>query len=143
MSIKTSASGAYLWRGYEYYNSKKVKFITKTSEDEYEGVVSGSRKEPYHVKINGTHIRQSKCNCPHADGKRIICKYMVALFFTAFPNEAYNYIKEVEEYEREEEEREKEHFAEVKKYVYSLSKEELRQELLNYIIDSEDNKHYW
>ena len=143
MSIMSSASGASLWRGYEYYTNKKVKTITKTTEDEYEGLVSGSRKEPYYVKINIAHIRQSKCNCPHADGKRIICKHMIALFFTAFPKEADNYIKEVEEYEREEEERQKEHYAEVKKYVYSLSKEELRQELLNYIIESEENNCYW
>ena len=68
---------------------------------------------------------------------------MMALFFTAFPSEADNYIKEVEEYERTEEERKNEHYKEMKKYVYSLSKEELRQELINYIIESEENQHYW
>lgn len=68
---------------------------------------------------------------------------MIALFFTAFPKEADNYIKEVEEYEREEEEREKERYAEIKKYVYSLSKEELRQVLINHIIEAEENRHYW
>lgn len=143
MSIMSSASGASLWRGYEYYKSEKVKAISKTTEDEYEGLVSGSRKKPYNVKINVAHIRQSKCNCPHADGKRIICKHMVALYFTAFPKEADNYIKEVEAYEHAEEKRQKEHYAEVKKYVYSLSKEELRQELINNIIESEENRRYW
>lgn len=143
MGIISSASGASLWRGYEYYRTKKAKSVNKISDDEYEGIVSGNQAEPYNVKINITHSRQSKCNCPHADGKRIICKHMVALFFTVFPKEADNYIKEVEEYEREEEQREKEHYAEVKKYVYSLSKEELREQLLNYIIESEENNRYW
>lgn len=143
MSIMTSASGASLWRGYEYYKEKKVKFFTKISDAEYEGVVSGSGKEPYHVKINTAHIRQSKCNCPYADGKRIICKHMVALFFTAFPTEAENYIKEVEEYEHEEERRQTEHYKEIEKYVFSLSKDELQRELMNYIIESEENPQYW
>ena len=143
MGIVSSTSGTSLWRGYEYYKDKKVKSFVKLSNDEYEGIIAGSRTEPYQVKINISHIRQSKCNCPHADGKRIICKHMVALFFTAFPAEADKYIKQVEEYEREEAEREKEHYEEIKKYVYGLSKEELRQELINYIIQSEEDQHYW
>lgn len=143
MSIMSSASGASLWRGYEYYKDKKVKSFVKLSDDEYEGIIAGSKAEPYHVKINISHIRQSICNCPHADGKRIICKHMVALFFAVFPIEVDKYIKEVEEYEREEAEREKEHYEEIKKYVYSLSKEELRQELINHIIESEEDRHYW
>lgn len=142
MSILSSAGSVSLWRGYEYYKEQKVLSFTKLSDEEYEGVVSGSRKEPYLVKINIAHVRQSKCNCPHADGKRIICKHMVALFFTAFPAEADNYIKEVEEYEREEERRQSEHYREIEKYVHGLSKEELRQELINYIIESEENTHY-
>ncbi len=143
MSMMSSASAASLWRGYEYYKDKKVKSLLKLSDDEYEGEVSGSQKEPYRTKIDVAHIRQSKCNCPHADGKRVICKHMIALFFTAFPKEAENYIKEVEAYEREEEEREKEHYKEIRTYVYGLSKDELRQELINYIMESEEQRHYW
>lgn len=143
MGIMSSASGISLWRGYEYYKEKRVKSFAKLSDDEYQGTVSGSRIEPYKVKINVAHIRQSKCNCPHANGKRIICKHMVALFFTAFPAEADNYIKEVEEYEREEERRQSELYKEIEQYVYSLSKEDLRQELINYIIESVENRGYW
>ena len=142
MGIMASASGASLWRGYEYYLEKKVKSLTKLSDVEYEGVVLGGGKEPYHVKINIEHIRQSTCNCPHADGRRVICKHMVALFFTVFPAEAENYIKEVEQYEREEEKRREEHYKEIKRYVYSLSKDELRTMLMNHIIESEENRYY-
>lgn len=103
MSIRTIASGASAWRGYEYYTQKKVLSLSQTGENEYIGQVAGSDSIPYQVKINTAHIRQSKCNCPHADGRRVICKHMVALFFAVFPNETEQYIKEVEEYEREEE----------------------------------------
>ncbi|MDO4565013.1 MAG: SWIM zinc finger family protein [Clostridia bacterium] len=143
MGIVTAASGASLWRGYEYYKAKKVKSFKKLSDDEYEGLVSGSLKEPYIVKINVARVRQSRCNCPHADGTRIICKHMVALFFTIFPTEADKYIKEVEQYEREEEKRWEEYCKSVEKYVKSLSKEELRQQLINYIIAEEENRRYW
>lgn len=142
MSIISTARGASVWRGYEYYKAKKIKSFIKKSNDEYEGIVAGGGTEPYHVKINISQIRQSKCNCPHADGKRIICKHMVALFFTAFPGEADKYIKEVMEYEREEEEREKEYYEDIKNYVYNLSKEELRQELIKYIIETNNNGFY-
>ena len=63
MSIMSSASSASIWRGYEYYKEKKVKSIVRLSDDEYEGMVAGSQSKPYHVKINVSHGRQSKCNC--------------------------------------------------------------------------------
>ncbi len=51
-----------------------------------------------------SNIREkSHCNCPHANGKRIICKHQVALYFSVFPEEADQYYKEVIEYEEEEE----------------------------------------
>ena len=88
MSIRTLASGASAWRGYEYYTEKKVLCLSQTGEDEYTGQVAGSGPVPYQVKINIAHLRQSKCNCPHADGRRVICKHMVALLFAAFPDES-------------------------------------------------------
>ena len=45
------------------------------------------------------HPRKSKCN-PHADGRRVICKHMIALLFTASPEAANKHIimlNEVEE----------------------------------------------
>lgn len=58
---------------------------------------------------------------PHADGRCVICKHMVALFFAVFPNEVEKYIEEVEEYEREEAQRMEEHYATFRPYVKSLS----------------------
>ena len=138
MSIRTLASGASAWRGYEYYTEKKVLSFTQTSEDEYTGQVAGSGPIPYQVKINTAHVRRSKCNCPHANGRRVICKHMVALFFAAFPGEAEQYMEEVEEYEREEEQRMEGHYAALRSYVKSLSKKELQEQLFEALAELEE-----
>lgn len=141
MSIRTLASGASAWRGYEYYTEKKVLSLSQTGEDEYMGRVAGNGSVPYQVKINTAHVRQSKCNCPHADGRRVICKHMVALFFAAFPDEAEQYIEEVEEYEREEEQRREEHYAALRSYVKSLSKKELQERLFEALVELDEIDH--
>lgn len=129
MSIVSLASGASAWRGYEYCKGKKIKNLKRLSETEFESIALGSNSEEYSVHIDIKHPRKSRCNCPHADGKRIICKHQVALFFTAFPEEAEQYYREVVEYEEmiEQEEEEKERMLE--KYINSLTKEELKSEL--------------
>lgn len=141
MSIRTIASGASAWRGYEYYTEKKVLSLSQTGEDEYTGEVAGTAPAPYQVKINTAHVRQSKCSCPHADGRRVICKHMVALFFAAFPDEAERYIEEVEEFEREEEARMEEHCAALRSYVKSLSKKELQEKLFEALAELEERDH--
>ena len=144
MSIRTLASGASAWRGYEYYEGKKVLSFSQTVEDEYTGQVAGSGSAPYQVKINTAHPRQSKCNCPHADGRRVICKHMVALFFAAFPEEAEQYMEEVEEYEREEEQRMENHYEALRSYVKSLSKKELQEQLFEALaeLDERGRRYY-
>ena len=141
MSIRTLASGASAWRGYEYYTEKKVLSLSQIGEKEYIGKVAGKSSVPSQVKINTAHVRQSKCNCPHADGRRVICKHMVALFFAAFPDEAEQYIKEVEEYEREEEQRMEEHYAALRSYVKSLSKKELQERLFEALVELDEIDH--
>ncbi len=88
-------------------------------------------------------IPQSKCNCPHADGRRVICKHMVALFFAALPEEAEDYIEAVEEYEREEEQRMEEHYAALRSYVKSLSKKELQEKLFEALVELEERGRYY
>lgn len=142
MSILSIASNASAWRGYEYYTGKRVLSWKQTGEHEFTGEVAGSGNEPYHVIIDTEHPKKSICNCPHAEGNRIICKHKVALFFTVFPNEAKSYIAEIEEYEREEEERERERNDQIIKYVKSLSKAELRIALINALIEAEESDRY-
>ena len=84
MGLMNMANGASLWRGYEYYQDKKVQAIEPINESQFRGIVAGSQAQPY-----------------DADGRRIICKHMIALYFTVFPQEAENYYKEVIAYEEE------------------------------------------
>ena len=108
MGLLDLASAASAWRGYEYYKAGNVLTKIKLSETEYKGVLQGSDNKRYEVFIDIEHPRKSHCNCPHAKGKRIICKHQVALYFSVFPREAENYYKEVLEYEEEEERRQEE-----------------------------------
>lgn len=142
MSILSIASNASAWRGYEYYIDKRVHSCKQTGENEFQGIVSGSGNNTYKVIIDISHPKRSVCNCPHAEGKRKICKHKVAVFFTAFPKEAEEYIAEIEEGEREEEEREQEHYDQIVRYVKTLSKEELRVELINAMMELEESDRY-
>lgn len=135
MGLIHLASYASQWRGYEYYESNKVKSCRQTDDDQYEGMVFGSNGMIYQVRIDLTHPRKSQCTCPHAAGKRIVCKHMVALYFTAFPDEAEEYHREVIEAEEEaEREREEEENA-VIDYVSKMKKAELQQALLEVLFD--------
>ena len=72
---------------------------------------------------------------PHAAGKRIVCKHQVALFFTAFPDEAEQYYREVIEAEEEaERERERQETAVIER-VRKMKKSELQDALLELLFD--------
>ena len=135
MSIISLASYQSAWRGYEYYSQNKVVAHRQVDESCYEGQVSGSYQNLYDISINLKHPRSSKCNCPYADGKKIVCKHMVALYFACFPEEASEYYREVIEAEEEaEREREEEENA-VIAVVSKMKKADLQQALLQVLFD--------
>lgn len=138
MGLLDLASGASAWRGYEYYKTGNVLTKIKLSETEYKGILQGSNNKSYEVFIDIEHPRKSHCNCPHANGKRVICKHQAALYFSVFPEEADQYYEEVVEYEEEEERRQEEIDKKVVAYINSLSKEELRQTLYEVLYDGAD-----
>ncbi len=133
MGLIDLASGNSLWRGIDYYQSKKVNNIKKTNDGEYDSIVSGTDEYMVHIDIN--HPRKSTCTCPFADGRRVICKHMVATYFTIYPDEAERIIKEEQEYEEEEERLFDEHLDEVREYVNGLSEEEVRAMLIDRLMD--------
>ena len=133
MGLIDLASSNSLWRGIDYYQSKNVKKIKKISDDEYNSIVSGTEEYNVHIDIN--HPRKSTCTCPFADGRRVICKHMVATYFTIYPDEAERIIKEEQEYEEEEERLFDEHLDEVREYVNGLSEEEVRAMLIDRLMD--------
>lgn len=134
MGLLDVASGKSIWRGLDYYERKKVICFEKKSDSIYKGKVSGSDGQVYDVEIDKAHPKKSKCTCPFAEGRQVVCKHMIAHFFTAEPNIAEEFIREVEEYEAEEELREQQRYEELRSYVYSLSKEELRERYLNVLL---------
>lgn len=130
MGLINIASGNSTWRGLDYYKENKVSDYKKISDSEYEGIVNGSNGKKYNVFMDIEHPRKSKCDCPHAKDKRIICKHIVALYFTAFPDEVDKFLKEVEEAEKEYEAYEEELYNKTIKYINSMSKNELKEALI-------------
>lgn len=142
MGLIDLASSNSLWRGIDYYQSKNVKKIKKISDVEYNSIVSGT--EEYNVHIDISHPRKSTCTCPFADGRRVICKHMVATFFTIYPEEAERIIKEEQEYEEEEERLFEEHLEEVREYVNGLTEDEVRALLIDKLMDEwYDDDYRW
>lgn len=135
MGLLNLASAASAWRGYEYYKSGKVKSCQKTDDGRYEGQVAGSNKRSYQVKIDLEHPRSSQCDCPHAAGKRIVCKHMVALYFSAFPEEAEDYYREVIDAEEEAEQEQERLENAVIEYVWKMKKADLQQALLQTLFE--------
>lgn len=141
MSILSSASSNSVARGYAYYLEGSVVSSNQISEFEFEGIVQGSQRNPYAVMINVKHPRKSSCECPFANG-HTTCKHMVALFFSVFPEEAEEYVDDLqsqyEDYEDEEDFDEgvtdvfiKPLFFDsaLQEYIQSLSLQELREHL--------------
>lgn len=143
MGLIETASANSVWRGMDYYEAKKVISWERTGTFAYDGVVSGSDGNKYTVHIETNHPRRSTCNCPFAEGRRVVCKHMIALYFTAEPEAADNFLKQVEEWEAEEQEREKQHYEDLRKYVNQLSKAELRERLYDALVELEERDNYW
>ena len=144
MGLIETASGNSVWRGMDYYENKKVVSWKKLNDGIYDGVVLGSEGNAYNVHVETMHPRKSVCNCPFAEGRRVVCKHMIALYFTAEPKTAGDFLKQVEEWEKEEEEQEKQHYIELREYVNGLTKVELRERLYEALVELEESRHrYW
>ena len=135
MGLLECASSASVWRGYDYYNEKKDKNLTETASGVFTADVIGTASEPYVVEIDVAHPRKSTCNCPHAYGKRIVCKHMVATYFAAYPEEAVRFYREYLKAQEEAVQYEEELYDRVQDYVGHMKKNELQQALLELLFD--------
>lgn len=150
MKLLNLASGNSYWRGVEYYHEHRVKEWENTGKHQYRGKVRGSGNQVYDVNIDVAHPRRSTCNCAFADGRRVICKHMVAMYFDIFPEkekEMEEYIEnEQRKYEQELEDEKERRRNEIIQYVKTLSKSELQQKLISYLIGDMENEYerrYW
>ena len=128
MGIISLASGSSCWSGLDYYKSKKVTELHKIDENEYSSIVKGTNN--YNVWLDIENPRKSTCDCPLANGKRIICKHIVVTYFKAFPNKAVDFEEEQERLQEEYEKEQEEEYDKAIRYLNKMSKEELIQELI-------------
>ena len=136
MGLINIASNNSVWRGLDYCKKNKVINYRKININQYEGVIGGSNNKKYHVFMDIEHPRKSKCDCPHAKDKRIVCKHIVALYFTVVPDGVNKFLKEVEEERKEYEAYEKELEKKLIDYINSMSKDELREIILELLYES-------
>jgi uncharacterized Zn finger protein len=132
MGIISIASGKSCWRGLDYFKNKNVIQLHKINDNEYESIVKGTNN--YNVYLNIEHPRKSSCNCPLANGKRIICKHIVATYFAVVPNSAKDFEEEQNKLQKEYEEYQDELYDKVISYINKMSKKDLIEELV-YVFD--------
>ena len=131
------ASASSLWRGMDYFKENRVQSFSPTVVG-YDGIIIGS--DLYHASIDIAHPRRSTCDCPFAKGHRVICKHMVALLFTAEPEQADALQNEAKDWERQAEEEWEAKCAEIRKDVMSMTKKELQETLIRRMIWEEQEK---
>ena len=129
MGVIEVASGASCWRGLDYYKSKKIKNINKINDNEFESIVLGTKD--YNVYLNIEHPKKSTCNCPLANGKRIICKHIVATYFEAIPNSAKNFEDEQNKLQEEYELEQEQIYDRAVKHLSKMNKNELIEEMIH------------
>ena len=71
--------GQSAYRGYRYFEQKRVMQPEKVGDGLWHAVVLGSQDWQYSVTVDLAHPRKSQCNCPHADGRSIARKHMAAV----------------------------------------------------------------
>ena len=141
MGILNIARKASVWRGYKYYKENKVTNFTKVNETCYTSKILGKKNVVYNIKLNVLHPRNSTCNCPLSNGTKIICKHIIATYFTAFPKEAINYNQELINAQIQAEKNEQIILDKVTNYVCNLKKEEAQQELLNLLLNGSKKQY--
>lgn len=131
MEIYRSASLQSQFRGLDYFKEKKVICFKKINDSEYNGQVKGNNKI-YDVFINIEHPKKySHCNCPLAEGKKIICKHMIALYFEIFPEKAKQFLKEIDEHNKKVDEYQRELEIKLQNYIKHMDRKELEDSLLD------------
>ena len=129
MGIISSASGSSCWKGLDYYKNKKIRNINKVSDIEYTSTAFGNKE--YNVYLNLEKPRKSTCNCPLANGKRIICKHIVATYFSVIPGSAKEFEDEQNRLQEEYEEYQENEYKNAIKFINKMSKKELVEELIH------------
>ena len=138
MGLLEIASSKSVWRGIEYYKSHNVLSWEQTEDGVFDGLVKGSSDEMYSVHVDTIHPRNSKCNCPLANGKKIICKHIVAVYMATHPKEENRFKEELTPYASEEEEWHAKRYANLMSWAKGMSASALREAYVEAVIRIED-----
>ena len=139
MKFMELSSNRSFWRGIDYHHENRIISWKELEDDYYQGKVKGSDGAVNDLTIDTAHPRKSVCNCPFAEGRRVICKHMVALDLGIFPEKEQQMMDYIDEqnqmYEREYEQKMQEREKEIREYVMQLSKAELQEKLIQRMIN--------
>lgn len=138
MGLLEIASSKSVWRGIEYYKSHNVLSWEQTEAGVYDGLVKGSGDDAYSVHVDSVHPRKSKCNCPLANGKQIICKHILAVYMAAHPEEENRFKEDLTPYASEEEERYDKRYKNLMGWAKGMSASALREAYVEAMIRIED-----
>lgn len=145
MKFMELSSNRSFWRGIDYHHENRVIEWKKIDDIHYSGKVKGSDNNVYDVTIDISRPRRSKCNCPFAQGRYVVCKHMIALYLAIFPEKEKEWMDYIEEQNSmyEEEEYDDEYYdgyEEEEQYIkLDENKEELKKEIIKYVLNlSED-----
>lgn len=139
MGLLYLASGRIIKRGYDYFQSNKVKNFEEIDDYLFRAVVSGT--EDYDVEVDMIEPEVSTCTCQYAKSGKI-CKHMVAVYYKGNPD----LVKAIEEEKSRRREKHQEFIkkqneelnalhVEVENYVYTLSNDEIKKQLIEYIFE--------
>lgn len=140
MPLVDLARSTSVWRGMEIYKSGKVLSWEKVEEGIFDGIVAGSNGEKYKVHTDTVHPRKSTCNCPLANGKRIICKHILAISFCVDDSEAERFKSELTVYKSEEEERRDKNFNKYYDWGMHMQKRALAEAYAYAMVELEELK---
>lgn len=135
MAFYSSASNNSKWRGVNYFENHKVRFSREEGNGIYYGEVEGSDSRVYSVRIDTEHPKRSTCTCPFANGRKVVCKHMVALYFESVPGSIDSFYADMKElearFELEEQRWREETLANITKQVKSMSAKEAKDRLID------------
>ncbi len=142
MGLLDCSSQKARFRGYGYFTEGKVTSCKQTGDSKFSAIVNGSDRNSYQTTVDVTHPRSSKCTCPFVEGNTKICKHMVAVYLTVFPNEADRIKSEIISYEAEQkiireqqEEFERDCEYGLPEYIHNMRRNKLEEALLELLYD--------
>lgn len=135
MGLIDIASSKSVWRGMEYYKQNKVLSYTMNDDGTCEGVVVGRGNDNYLVHADMEHPRKSTCNCALANGKKIICKHIVAVSLCLDESEGERFKTEKTVYASEEDERRAKKYEKYMSFANTMSPRQLREAYVELMIE--------